>query len=47
LTLCLVDFHRVEAFLRQGWMVSLPTICHPVLDTRGVVMMKICDCEVT
>jgi hypothetical protein len=42
----LVEFHRVDEFLRQGWMVVPPNRPHPVIDVRSVLMLKLCSCEV-
>jgi hypothetical protein len=43
-TIRLVLFLDVASFLRQGWVVCLPAVPHPVIDVRAVPMQKLCDC---
>lgn len=41
-----VEHHRIEDYLRLGWLVSLGSSArHPVMDCRGVLLSWICPCE--
>jgi hypothetical protein len=40
----LVEFHRVEEFLKVGWQVWPPSRPHPVIDTRSVLLVRRCEC---
>ena len=42
-----VAFSDIESYQKKAWAV-VPRGAgegHPVLDTRGVMMVKYCDCE--
>jgi hypothetical protein len=42
----IVDPHEIESYLQRGWMVSLPSVWYPGMDSKFVAMVKLCDCEV-
>ena len=43
-----VAFHDIEINQKKGWAVVPRGVGsgHPLIDTRGVIMVKYCDCEV-
>lgn len=40
-----VNFHRIEDFMRCGWVVVIPNCSTMYTDLYGITMEWLCDCK--